>query len=345
MLGRLLLSLATISTSVILILAYQYLSISNSDNGFKRHFIIKNLRLNTKLDLNSNNYYFAGSQSGIIYIKDISTGKLYSYCTDNNHLKSINTYDLYNLKQMKQSKINVTVRDSIAYFNNRQGSIVSLSLLPKAEPKLKEVHIGFDQTQPISKNSLAIRQTTQDEGRLGRAITKLNLNTYGIEKSLKLEKQVDGFFSTDGLMEFDKKTSTILYMYFYRGQYLQLDSNLNIIAKIKTIDTVNFAKISISENRNNGLMLTQRTPPKQVNRLIASDGKYVYLVSALRADNEGIKAFNDNQVVDVYGLADQKYLSSFYIPKFRRNKAQSILLEGKNIYILSGQHLLTFTYK
>src|SRR5690606_14583445 len=42
-----------------------------------------------------------------------------------------------------------------------------------------------------------------------------------------LEKQVDGRFCTDGILMYDKSTRQMVYLYYYRNEYIGLDTNLH----------------------------------------------------------------------------------------------------------------------
>ncbi len=62
-----------------------------------------------------------------------------------------------------------------------------------------------------------------------------------IESKDLLQKQVDGIFCTDGMMSYCKKSGKLIYVYYYRNQFICADSNLHLIYRGNTIDTNQFA--------------------------------------------------------------------------------------------------------
>ncbi|MCG1037959.1 hypothetical protein KI686_16295, partial [Polaribacter sp. DS7-9] len=59
-----------------------------------------------------------------------------------------------------------------------------------------------------------------------------------------LEKQIDGLFCTDGMLHYNRKRHQLIYLYYYRNQYILMDTLLNIVHKGNTIDTNRVAKIN-----------------------------------------------------------------------------------------------------
>jgi hypothetical protein len=134
-----------------------------------------------------------------------------------------------------------------------------------------------------------------------------------------LTKQVDGTFCKDGKLLFDPKVGRIVYLYYYRNQFVVADTNLSLLYKGKTLDTVSFAKIMLTPRNDKG-EIRLAAPPISVNSNGALNNGKLFVYSALKADNELSSSFHNNAVVDVFDLLDGKYQFSFYIPKRRKEK-------------------------
>ena len=127
-----------------------------------------------------------------------------------------------------------------------------------------------------------------------------------------LEKQVDGYFCSFGHLLADPKNNRVVYLYRYRNQYLVADTNMNLLYRANTIDTISLAKIKVG--KLNGNTFSMSAPPLTVNlNSCIQDGK-LFVHSNMRAANETRMQFLRNSPIDVYDLNDGSYRYSFYIP-------------------------------
>jgi len=154
-----------------------------------------------------------------------------------------------------------------------------------------------------------------------------------------LKKQVDGFFCTDGLLFRNK--DRIIYVYYYRNQFIVADANLNIKYVGKTIDTVSHAKIKIGKITSDN-QVTLAAPPVFVNRKACANDKYLFINSALKADNEINDTHDNNAAIDVYDIPDGKYKFSFYLPYVNGYKVTDFKAYGNILYALTGPYLFQY---
>jgi hypothetical protein len=130
-----------------------------------------------------------------------------------------------------------------------------------------------------------------------------------------LQKQLDGVFCTDGLLHYNKELNLLVYSYFYRNQFIVMDTSLNVLNQGNTIDTVSKAKIKTtliaSENSR-----TLSSPPYFVNRWSAVSNNWLFVNSSLMAKNESAEAFDQGAVIDMYDLKSGGYKFSFYVYDF-----------------------------
>src|SRR5690606_29221831 len=94
-----------------------------------------------------------------------------------------------------------------------------------------------------------------------------------------------------GVLHYDPGAARLVYVYYYRNQFLCLDTNLNVQYKGRTIDTVSHAHIKVASLASEGKQ-TLTSPGGVVNRLSCMDGKWVYVNSKLMANNERKSEFD-----------------------------------------------------
>jgi len=159
-----------------------------------------------------------------------------------------------------------------------------------------------------------------------------------VRENAILESRSDAGFSADGMLRYDSSTHRLLYILFYQNRFFCMDTNLNLLYTGKTIDTTNTNPVYTRKftTRQNRGSLMPAVPLHIINRSCATDGRNMYILSALKADNELLADFQENAVVDVYALSNGAYKRSFYIPDLHHEKAQ-------NIVFLNGRLLVSYT--
>ena len=327
--------------SFMIILCVQLLKQTPKKNGFnrliKRH---KNESAITVLDLKSDYMYFAGLSNSKIYLKSIGDGKgLFSLSYSLNDLEKLDL-KMRNDTIFQNKKINIGVKGDGIYLTSRSGDLSIISRNNKQN--FRNPGIRFDQSFMISNQTLAVRQTILKGTQLRRNLTVYNYLNNTIGKSHLLEKQIDGYFCTDGLLYFDSVNSLIFYIFFYRGQYLCLDTNLNLLYSNKTIDTISTAKMEVVESRKRGIVVTQKTPPRLINRNLTTYKERLFILSALKSDNESRSDFRNNQIVDVYDIKNGKYLYSSYIPKYKGKKIREIRIANGSLLVIYDEFLIKY---
>jgi hypothetical protein len=156
-----------------------------------------------------------------------------------------------------------------------------------------------------------------------------------------LQRQIDGIFCTDGMLLYDKRVAKLVYLYFYRNEFMCVDTNLNLLYRSRTIDTVRYAHIKIA--RLSDSSLTMAEPPLVVNKKSCVSGNRVFVNSSLVADNEDKTSFNQSSVIDVYDLRNGGYKLSFYVPDPGKEKMRSFMVFNNTLLVLKGHHLLTYS--
>jgi len=151
---------------------------------------------------------------------------------------------------------------------------------------------------------------------------------------------------SDGMLKYDELTHRLLYIQYYQNTFYCLDTNLAIIYKGKTIDTVKTNSISVRNLEIGGDdYLMPANARVEINSDSYVDNGNLYVISKLIADNEEMSTFRENAVVDMYRVADGKYVRSFYIPYIKGEKVKSILIKKNFLIAIYDTHIGTYRIK
>ena len=114
------------------------------------------------------------------------------------------------------------------------------------------------------------------------------LGTISLNDSLKikkqkhlLQKQIDGVFDTDGTMTYSEGLNKIVYTYFYRNQFIVADTALQLVHRVKTIDTTTKAKLKVVRIKKSGDSKLA-APPHTVNLRSVAFNQLLFNQSGLR---------------------------------------------------------------
>ncbi|MEQ7800941.1 hypothetical protein ABDJ41_14145 [Pedobacter sp. ASV1-7] len=331
--------------SILLILGLNQYSYkrNHSKNGFVRLFPPHALGENYKLSLPSDNYYLAGIYNDIIYIGNATdVGEVLAL---DFKLTSINkmTLPIPDHKRLAWKAVKNIIRSSFYFRTDIITPSFSYSNLGKNNFEFKNMdQLHFDQISPISPSSIFIR--SYDLVLKQNIIEKVSfLPNLIVKKQYKLKKQIDGFFCTDGELQYDPLSAKLMYMYYYRNQFTVLDTNLNVLLDTRTIDTNYKAKLTISNfSTSKEKTTTFSSPAHLINKKSYILDENLYIYSTLKSDNEDYDVFNKYCVIDVYNSNNGNYRYSFYLPKHGNKTLTDFAIADKTIIAVYGQDILTF---
>lgn len=314
----------------------------NDNNGFIRKFNLNSITHLKQIDIKYNSYYIAGLEDNEIYLGN-STAPTHLLKVDYNLVDtqaiSINVPEKSNIKwQSINTNIN---NDTIYMIEGIKPTYLIGSLRRRNVHRQQLEKIRFDKQIAISAKSIAFR--TADDKLHQNILSKATITPTSklIRKNFVLEKQIDGFFCTDGNLIYDKKSEKFIYYYYYRNQFVCLDTNFNLVYKGRTIDTVSRANIKIakmkSENRT-----TFAAPPTVINSQGCIAENIFYLISKLKADNEEKESFTKNIAVDMYSMNNGSYVSSFYLPLIEGHPISSFQIKGNTLFAIYDKYLVKF---
>jgi hypothetical protein len=335
--------ITTISAAVVLVILLFYNSNRQRKlNAFNRYFpphFLTDLKI---LDLQYNSYYIAGLTNDRIYLGNITSP-----------LNIINSN--YELNDTTHQQISVPFDDKDSFVNPKlfvdneniymifgKPKMILSSRLPLVNLS-KRYDIGdynIENAIPINPNTIVFKSFDRVLHR--NILRKINLlSNETISASGILQNQMDGRFSTDGMLSISPDKNSIFYIYFYRNQIMVMDSNLNLAYRNKTIDTISVAQIKLDTNFSEK-MVTTSEPPLIVNSKSSISDKYVFISSTLIANNEQPEIFNRSSVIDIYNSKTGLYIYSFYFPNFKKNRLKDFKVHDNKIVAVVDHYLITY---
>lgn len=285
----------------------------SAKNGFNRRLPISVLAIAAHTNVNYNSWYMAGFHENYIYLGNLVAPR--SVLVVDTSLKSIDSLKLLVPVSEKIAWRSMRLNVDFPHFTLIEGSTPHYfeGTLPSVVMNRRAMSFHpFDKALSLSEDALVFR--TPDTRLHQNVLRKYGLKHAGAVSHHVLDKQVDGFFCTDGGLIYDPASAKLVYMYYYRNAFTVLDSNLQVLVKAPTIDTTKHVNLEIREIESQG-KTTLSKPPKLINSQGCIYRGYLFLQSNLKSDNESDTAFKRNFVLDIYSLKNGSYLQSVYLPK------------------------------
>jgi len=312
------------STSFVIALYFGSDRINKSRNHFIRIFAPHVQKEMKSYDIGNKNWYVSGFSINSLslnhrhYLNALLTVNLKSYDTT----MSIISIPHFSLKN---PKIHIW-KDNLYVLDGDQPAIYIASINDVKHSGLVNNKYYFDMALPTDENSFVVRfLNRRNEFTLGR----LDSNKL-IEAPKLLQGKGDGIMSKDGILLTDNINRKIVYLSYYRNEYLVADQNMKLLYRGKTKDTVNVSKIKVGKPDKNGNVV-MASPPIVTNKLAALYNNYLFVNSALLADNENRTFFNGSSVIDVYDIREGLYKFSFYIPDHKNKKIREFNVFGDKL--------------
>ncbi|MGV8816033.1 MAG: hypothetical protein ACOH2D_18190 [Gelidibacter sp.] len=282
------------------------------NNSFVRRYPQYPVLNKYNLSIKFNSYYIAGYENGKLYLGN-TTAPL--------HLLEVNikTQDTTHIRvQLDETDLpfrSLNIKFHPPYFFVMDGAIPFIFRGRigdwKANLWMKD-KAYFDKAIPIDSNKLYINTiSTQTHMRTLGYIEKLDDFKIVLNTDV-LEKQIDGLFDVDGIMAVSTNNQKLGYIYFYRNQFMLMDSNLKLIKRQNTIDTVQKAQIKLSEI-NIKRKTEMKAPPLVVNRMASICNDLLFINSNRLGKYEPESMLKEASIIDVYDWKKGSYEFSFYL--------------------------------
>lgn len=181
---------------------------------------------------------------------------------------------------------------------------------------------GYSRLVRLQSGSFIFRQfmsKSRDE-----IFIKRTPDTFDSLKGLSIRPLLsEGGVLTDGMLDYIPGSSYFIYVYYHKGAYLRIDTNMSAMVTGKTVDTFrSFHEIEFYRSRTHG----QPGPEDFVSINLASciSGNYLLIYSTVRADNEKANEFKANFDIDIYDLNTLSYAGTFRLPRMGQEKIQAM---------------------
>lgn len=308
-------------------------------NNFVRRFPDKVHKV-YDTDLNFNSYYFAGAANGKIYLGNHTASLLLTEIDTTLKTKKEIVVHIDNMKLPFRS-LELKVQPKYFYaidatvpcvFRGKTGNWKAATISATGKP--------FANPVIIDSNKIAFRtHKSNTESILGmRTFTKRDSSWVNPDL---LQKQIDGIFDVDGTLLFDAGTNKLVYLYFYRNQYIVTDAKLNLSFRGKTIDTISKAQIKVAFNKDRNEKKLS-APPLTVNRSGTVNRGLLFVNSGLIGKFEDVKLWSQASIIDIYDINSNTYLESFYVYNIDKVKLKKCLVYNNNFYAIIGSHLVSY---
>jgi hypothetical protein len=205
----------------------------------------------------------------------------------------------------------------------------------------KELTI-FSKSVQISPSTIITRSFSQQ--RQTQIFSKINIETGEIIKEgqiIETEYQDPWGLQSDGMLTYDKSSKRLIYLQYFTNNFTCFDTNLNVLYKSHTIDTNYVSKIKVGKefDRDGKVKITPSEARFTVNDFSFSGNNFLFVVSALCADNETLKEFNQTDVIDIYSIQNGKYICSFHIPRVERKSLESAYIDNYTLLVLTNSEI------
>lgn len=329
------------STAIIIILFLFSEEVMHHENPFIRRYPQHPITLVKNVNLKFNSYYFAGKSDSRIYLGNY-TDPLHITVFDT-ALKVKNTFKIvFDIQKIPFKRIKIIVRGS--YFYLTDGTVPCIFLGKTSNwriiKELKGSHY-FTMTEPVDSASVIFRSNNGKYAAQILSSYKENRNPRIIYNDSLLQQQIDGVFDTDGMLVYDDKIKRMVYLYYYRNEFIIADQNPKLLYRGHTIDTITKAKIKVAYLKNN----TERrmaAPPLLVNANLAVCQNLMFVHSKIEGRFEDRKLWQQASIIDLYDIKNKMYLLSFAVYNVKDKKLQSFIVTNTHLYALLQDELVVY---
>ena len=241
-----LITLAAVGSTVMILFILLLARPEQHKNGFNRQFSAKPFLTPIKtIEVKSGSLYFSGHTRHHFYLSDFTHAEqLLQYHVELDTCKIIQL-QVPGTERVAWKAMKVYI-DSPAVFAF-EGIVPSIFKGTVQHKKLRRTELTksrFNLCQPISGNSAIVRafDPALNQNMLKRiAVNRSQFSTF------KLKKQKEGKFSTDGMLLYSPGRHELVYVYYYRNEYLGLDTLLRLKYQGNTIDTIKNPELKIGK--------------------------------------------------------------------------------------------------
>lgn len=309
-------------------------------NEFTRVYAENALSPYDTLNIKYNTFYIAGSTNKTVYLGNSS---LSTYIFKYNIVSRDSQHFLLTEGTSRDLQSALLTIDSPIFTlqNMTKREIIEGNINNPTQIKESKINGFFDVAISISKTSKIIRTLKTDSKEYTLAKVSVNIDKTISKNDNILIKQIDGLFCTDGMLHYSAESGELIYLYYYRNEFIKIDTNLQIIQKCHTIDSNTHAKIKLSKIASQK-SITMSAPPLVINKKSKIAADHLYILSPLLSKNESEKKFRAGSAIDVYNLTTCKYEYTFQIPNFADKHLTDFEIKNNKVICIFEDHLVIF---
>lgn len=339
-LSFILIGIGLFSSAVVIVLFILSENIVHYHNKLTRRFPHTPAKVIHTSNLKLNSYYLAGIDSDKIYLGN-DTAPLLVTVLDQ-QLKQIEkkVIDL-EPKDLPFQAVKIIVQSP--YFFVLDGRVPCLYRGQTKNWKARiKVRGGayFTTAEAIDSTAVAVRAHSSINGESILGVIDLDKGKTILNPEI-LQKQFDGVFDTDGQLLYSPELKRIVFLYAYRNEFTVADRDLKIDFRGNTIDTITRAKLSVVKIKAKGQRKLAK-PPLFVNKSSAVSKDLLFVNSAIPGRYEDDKIWKSASIIDVYDIAQKRYLFSFSIYDIKGKKLKSFVIQGNKLIALIGSHIVRY---
>lgn len=291
------------------------------------------------IDLGFNSYYFAGAVNGKVYLGNVTAPLL---LTETDTMLKSKKEIVITLSSINFPFRSLNIQVYSKYFLASDGTVPVIFRGKTGQWKATQIPgIKYAFSNPVFTDSISTAFRTHKEN-LESVLATATFTSNRVKRNpALLQKQIDGRFDTDGVLNYDPYTNQLVYIYYYRNQYIVADSKFNLVHRGNTIDTTTKAKIKVAfiKDRNEKKF---SAPPMTVNKNAYVYKGLLFVNAALMGKFESDKMWKQASIVDVYDYKNRSYVVSFYVYNIDGERLTDFAIQGNNFYGIVGSHLVSY---
>lgn len=311
------------------------------NNAFQRRYPHHPANEIRRLDIKYNSYYISGIIKDSIYLGN-SSAPLHILAIDKEFRDTIFHRIKLSNKEFPYRSINTIVEDTIFY--TLDGS-VPIIFKGKSNDFIASNNFRgrhqFLRAKYLNDNHFAIRLFNQKT--TANLLGNLTIGDSTITHLYPnlLEADSDPFFDTDGLLLYNQQLQKIIYVYFYRNEFMVANNDFSLNYIGKTIDTITRAQLDIRIISSKNQRKFGKNPIF-VNLRAATYGRFLFIQSDRLGKYDSDEVIKAASIIDVYNLSDQTYAFSFYLYHQGLKKLNEFEVKGPHLYALIDHYLIIY---
>ena len=311
------------------------------NNGFVRRYIPHAITERKIYDLKYNSWYIAGINSGKVYLGNV-TVPLRVLILDTLLMKADTIQVQLDNMGLTYKAVTLSVGPTEFFVSDGTVPIVLKGSKEDWRAKTIEQDHYFTAATRMDSSRVGIRianaHTLKNEiGIIGLGDRKKvdTLQTY------ELPAAGDGIFESDGQLMWNGQLQELVYIYFYSNRYFLISPSLEIFGR-HTIDTVTEPALDILHFKTLGKDKLKGNATR-INQYAATYGDYLFIKSDRLGRYEPKEILEDASIIDVYNIAKNEYVFSFYLYHQGGRKLTAFKVVQNKIYAIMEDRLVLFS--